>query len=490
MQCLNLFNPERDFVDPRIRLYEDPLFRALVVADILSHIDSVELFLEEPYRLINRMSSSVGHFRSNHLGNAASMLLNNRDYLVRAYDIRLPRFANIEDLFSELKPPFSNATFFDIACSLYLTGFVEETPDEIMAYAQGIQDEFEDWVVGIIEGKKKDMRLVDSHGNPLFGISFFRDIDLLDFEGNDESCLAGLIWGLYVMDSDFYRARAADRLGFDIGFGKTVPISLPNLFSSPIDCELADLLLLSSLETGDVVGLKENPPLSELREFFYESVLPRLVDLGIVIDRDTVQDENTTSGYVRIHGYKGSGTSDISAFCAAWLMAGPRAALALELADAQDTLQVLAKELRFGGQDESLIERLRKRYTYFDEMVGKYTDERYTDPLILFAYEDPTLKFFLPSCSQSYQWRNVYPESFPKTPFGKRLSATLSREIWFLKNFAQQYSTGSISRRLPRWPVGFERANSKMIFDYFIKQAHRFVDNRIFPPESWIYSHM
>jgi hypothetical protein len=142
-----------------------------------------------------------------------------------------------------------------------------------------------------------------------------------------------------------------------------------------------------------------------------------------------------------------------------------------------------------------MIERLISKYPSFHRLVDKYTQPEYTNTLIEWAYEDPTLNFQLPSCSQSYQWRYVARMSpnnqhSNQLSMGDRFPTTLQREIWFFEHFSQQYFRSSVSRQIPNWPVGFEAENSRQIMDHFLKRARRFVNEGKFPPGSWIYSNL
>jgi hypothetical protein len=474
------------YVDKRIRLSDDPVFRALAAADFLCHKENVKLLFTPEYADINRIGSCVGHFRGFNLDYALDFLFNNHAKLRKDFRIQLPYGMNSqEDVVGYLKPPFSNATVFDIADSLYKTGITDKSPTQIFAYAQNMIDQYENWLVNAIIGNPRS-KLVDNSGQPLFGL-----VGLLKEEIKDiDAFLGGTILGLQVMDSDKFRSEAADARGFNIGFGITTPVHLKKMVDYPgIDSK--DLGTLSEIDVYRMLPLNPNTPLTVARQIFYEQVLPGLVQSEIVIRDSANQDRDITSGYVRIHNHRGSGTSDVTAVAACYLMGGRNMALGNELADAQDTMQVFASNLHFGGQDEKIIEKLRSQYPQFERLVQKYTQPEYAHTLIQFAFEDPGLPFRLASCSQSYKWRDVAGYGFNPTERGerleRRLATTMQREMWFLNHFGEQFDRGSVSRFLPNWPMGFERTDSREIMDHVLKTAGRFYKARLFPDGSWIY---
>jgi len=240
-----------------------------------------------------------------------------------------------------------------------------------------------------------------------------------------------------------------------------------------------DLKTLSSLDTIEFLSLPPETPLPVVEKIFYQTILQDLIKAGIVVQGKAKQGKEVTAAYVRIK--KGPGTADFMSIGFGWLAKGKFGSLGVLLGDAEDTAQVLARDIYFGGQDEILFNEFMK-HKRFRETVEPYLQPEWTDTLIKWSFEDPTVGFPIASCSQSYQSRLNYDEGDTFT--------TLRKETWFFEHFRRQFESGSVARDIPRWPVGFERTSSRQYLDYILKQAHYFKDKAIFPKGSWIYENL
>jgi len=461
------------YVDTDIHLCEDPLFNALVVADFLNFQENVELDLTDPYETYNKILSLVGHFSNGHILNAAEYLFKHRKYLKDYYGVGLPKRTNtIDDLIGEVKSPFANVTSYDIARALSDYNLIEASPKEVFDFAQEMINEYRLWLLDSLNGRERT-RLVDSNGNSLFGLKATIDIEFKD-EKDYEDFWIGTAWALAVMDNFSYRAST----GLDIGGGICLPINLENMINAPMELK-HDLKTLSCIDVYEILKLEKDLPLPIAEELFYEKILPGFIKQGIAIEGKATQGKDITAGYIRIK--KGPGTADFMAIGFGWLAKGRHGSAGILLGDAEDTAQVLARDVYFNGQDEALFNELMS-IKKFRDIVEEYLQPEWTNALINWSYEDPKVGFSIASCSQSYQSRLAGPTSDTFT--------TLRKEQWFFENFHEQFHTGTVSRHMPRWRVGFERAPSRQYFDYVIKKAHEFTNNKIFPGGSWIYDNL
>jgi hypothetical protein len=460
-------------VDTQIHLYEDPLFNALVIADFLRFQELVDLDLSEPYETYNRILSLVGHFSNGDIHGAAKFLFSNYKNLREKYNLGLPRRIETPDtLLDEVKSPFANVTAYDIAKVLSGYGLIEAKPEEIFGFAQSMINEYRLWLLDSFNGKART-KLVDSRGNPLFGLKAVQDIEFRS-EKEYDAFWIGTAWALAVMDNFSYRART----GPDIGGGICVPINLEKMINAPLEM-MHDLKTLSSLDTIEFLSLPTETPLPVVEEIFNQTILQDLIKSGIIVQGKAKQGKDVTAGYVRIK--RGPGTADFMSIGFGWLTKGKFGSLGVLLGDAEDTAQVLARDIYFGGQDEMLFNEFMK-HPRFKETVEPYLQPEWTNALIRWSYEDPTVGFPIASCSQSYQSRLNYDEDDTFT--------TLRKETWFFEHFKRQFDSGSVARDIPRWPVGFERTPSRQYLDYILKKAHYFRNIAIFPERSWIYDHL
>ncbi len=211
------------------------------------------------------------------------------------------------------KRTYVNTTIDDVVKAL------DRDPEKIKALRQSIIDDIAEFAEDAMNGDKRD-RLLNRRGEPILGISLFRDRKV-----NARDVVRGLYLG-GLRDNPDIRKEAEHVYKVKIGGGRCYVIDVKTMLEMNLDGE----------------RLAHEPHEAHIEEYMRR---------GLIVDSDGVVDP-TTQRYFYIRHRLGPGQSDDAAFIMAGILYNPDVALGVFLSDAIDTLEKYAPF--FKDQDGAL----------------------------------------------------------------------------------------------------------------------------------------
>ncbi|MEM4397854.1 MAG: hypothetical protein QW757_04495 [Candidatus Woesearchaeota archaeon] len=413
-----------------------------------------------------------GHLQQGHIEGALQYLGQNFNLLKQQYpDYKGLNLSSFEESF---KPPYANITPYDILVSLSNNNVIPYSPETIFNEMQRQIDEVFSFVLKLVDYisnpdnyRGQRIKLVESDGKtPLFGLE-----DLLDYEiTQPEQAKAFLTcfgWGLGKMDSFEHRFET----GLPYGGGINVPLNLTNLPNGKKGL-WHDTLTLTQIHLPEELGIEQPQKLDQLMEVFYLKILKPLQEIGLV-QNEAIQGPNSMDGYVRI--LRGPGSADFMSYIFSWIIYGPYGWLGMRIADFWDTAEQISSKIVFGGQDNQAYKQLLQLPKFKEQMKSN-------KPLDLalsrWSFEDPNARFQpIESCSERYFLQGNKGD---KGPYN-----TIITQYNFLRHLPEQFKTGTVDKKIPKFPIGFGRASSRGYFDYVIQRLHEFYEEGLIP--SWTY---
>jgi hypothetical protein len=366
--------PRRDIEakDAVVRIEPDSMFNEIAVADYESCRERINLFTSEQIKDLLIMQTIEGHSRKGH----GEFSTYGRSYLN----------AGVEDVVSALE----KSNKFGIT----LGGIKEERQiliDDIYRWAERAID------YSLSGGRKKTLplelrQLRNENGEALMGVPFFYNYQVSD----PLAVLKGIFLGSR-MDSIKYREMAMERFRgtkyeIKMGGGECVAFDMKKLRNTNI------------IDVIDEYNMFPNTPDGKLNVDFLsknslEQYIPKLVEMGIVLDSDAKSTQTVRNGYVR-HKV-GNGVSDDLAIIIAGYKYGIDAAMGVYLIDAVDTLDKYVPTIVHGGLDERLGTIIQERIpsigtdqeiTAFIRLIAKSENDSADSSQRRFLQIDPLAK--------------------------------------------------------------------------------------------------
>ena len=211
------------------------------------------------------------------------------------------------------KRTYVNTTIEDVVVAL------DREPEEIRLKRQALIDSIVDFVEAALAGEKRD-KLLNSNGEPMLGISLFKERRV-----NSRDILRGIYIG-GLRDNPDIRKEAEKRFQIKIGGGRCYIIDIKTMLEMKLD--------------GD-----------RLAHEAHEDEINGFIKRGLIVHPEGIVDVRTQR-YFYIRHRLGPGQSDDGAFVMAGVLYNPDVALGVFLADAIDTLEKYAPVYK--DQDRAL----------------------------------------------------------------------------------------------------------------------------------------
>ncbi len=201
------------------------------------------------------------------------------------------------------KRTYVNTTIDDVVKAL------GRDPDEIKARRQALIDDIVNFAIDTMDGTKRE-KLLNSRGEPILGIEFFKERHV-----NARDVVRGLYLG-GLRDNPDIRKEAERIYQTKIGGGRCYIVDIKTMLDMKLDGEI----------------LAHEPHADKIEEY---------IRLGLIVKTEGEADPETQR-YFYIRHRVGPGQSDDGAFIMAGILYNPDVALGVFLADVIDTLEKYA----------------------------------------------------------------------------------------------------------------------------------------------------